>query len=49
MTEFVDSEVVKGITDSAYRSYVNVLRSNFYNYPISHFQLQMLNRVEFQK
>ena len=49
MTEFVDSEVVKGITDSAYRSYVNVLRSNFYNYPISNFQLQMLNRVEFQK
>ena len=49
MTEFIDSEVAKGITDSGYHSYVRTLRANFYNYTISAYQLQMLNRVEFQK
>ena len=49
MTEFIDSEVARGITDSAYYTYVRVLRTNFYPYPIASYQLKMLNRHEFQK
>ena len=49
MTEFIDDEVAKGITDSGYHSYVRTLRANFYNYPIANYQLQMLNRSEFQR
>ena len=49
MTEFIDSEVARGITDSAYYTYVRVLRTNFYPYPIASYQLKMLNRYEFQK
>lgn len=49
MTEFIDNEVAKGITDSAYHSYVRTLRANFYNHPISDLQLQLLNKVVFQR
>ena len=49
MTEFVDNEVAKGITDSGYHSYVRTLRANFYNCPIANYQLQMLNKVVFQQ
>lgn len=49
MDEFIDSEVAKGISQSGYHSYVSTLRQNFYNHPISNYQLQMLNKVEFQK
>lgn len=49
MTEFIDDEVAKGITDSAYHSYVRTLRANFYKYPIANLQLQLLNKVEFQR
>lgn len=49
MSEFVDTEVAKNLTDSGYHTYVRVLRQNFYNHSISNYQLQMLNKVEFQK
>ena len=49
MTEFIDEEVAKNITDSGYHSYVRTLRANFYNYPIANYQLQMLSRGVFQQ
>lgn len=49
MTEFIDSEVARGVTDSGYHSYVRALRTNFYNYPIAKYQLTMLNREVFQE
>ena len=49
MDEFVDMEVKFNITASGYHTYIRALSANFYNMPISKYQLQMLNAVEFQK
>ena len=48
MSDFIDAEVSKGITDSSFHSYVLRLRQNFYNFPIANLQLQMLSKIEFQ-
>jgi integrase len=49
MEEYIDSEVTNGITDSTYHTYIRTLRTYFYKYPISNYQLQMLNKVAFQE
>lgn len=48
MTDFVDNEVKRRLTDSGYHSYIRTLRANFYNFPIAKMQLHMLSRSQFQ-
>lgn len=49
MDEFIETEVKPSLTGSGYHSYINNLNRNFYPFPISKFQLHMLNAVEFEK
>lgn len=48
MDEFVETEVKANLTGSGYMSYISSLKNNFYNFPISKYQLQMLNAKEFE-
>lgn len=49
MDEFIETEVKLSLTGSGYHSYISNLNCNFYPFPISKFQLHMLNAVEFEK
>lgn len=49
MKEFLEGEVKSGLTDSGYHSYVRTMHANFFAYPISNYQLHMLNKAEFQR
>lgn len=49
MEQFVEDVVKPNIAGSTHRSYVKSLRINFYNYPISNYQLHVLNADVFGK
>lgn len=49
MEEFIDGEVKPGVTGSTYYTYIGEMKRNFYTYPISKYQLQMLNTAEFER
>ena len=49
MEEYIDQEVKPSITASTYHSYISAMKNNFYPFPISKYQLHMLNGSEFQK
>lgn len=49
MSEYIENEIKPSITGSAYHSYVNNMNRNFFSFPISKYQLHMLNSIEFEK
>lgn len=49
MNEYIENEVKPFITGSGYHSYVNTMNRNFFDFPISKYQLHMLSAVEFEK
>lgn len=49
MENFIEDEVKPNITGSAYHSYIKNMNRNFFDFPISKFQLHMLNSVEFER
>lgn len=48
MEEYIDTVCKSTLTASAYKSYVNNMKNNFFEFPISKLQLHMLNAVEFE-
>ena len=48
MDEFIETEVKKSLTGSGYMSYISNMKNNFYCFPISKYQLQMLSAKEFE-
>ena len=49
MSEFIENDVKPSITGSGYHSYISNMNRNFFDFPISKFQLHMLNASEFEK
>lgn len=49
MEEYIETEAKPTLTGSGYHSYVRTMARNFFDFPISKFQLHMLNAVEFEK
>lgn len=49
MEEYIETEAKPKLTGSGYHSYVRAMNKNFFNFPISNYQLHMLNAVEFEK
>ncbi len=48
MEQYIDEVAAKTLTGSGYHSYVRTMNANFYKFPIAKYQLQMLNKVEFE-
>lgn len=49
MSEYIETEVKSNITGSGYHTYINNMNRNFFDFPISKYQLHMLNAVEFER
>ena len=49
MSEYIETEVKPNITGSGYHTYINNMNRNFFDFPISKYQLNMLNAVEFER
>ena len=49
MSEYIETEVKTNITGSGYHTYINNMNRNFFDFPISKYQLHMLNAVEFER
>ena len=49
MSEYIETEVKPNITGSGYHTYINNMNRNFFDFPISKYQLHMLNAVEFER
>lgn len=49
MEEYIENEAKRSLTGSAYHSYIRTMDRNFFDFPISKYQLHMLNTVEFEK
>lgn len=49
MEEYIETEVKSTLTGSGYHSYIRVMARNFFDFPISKYQLHMLNAVTFEK
>ena len=49
MSEYIETEIKPNITGSGYHTYINNMNRNFFDFPISKYQLHMLNAVEFER
>lgn len=49
MEEYIETEAKQSLTGSGYHSYIRTMDRNFFDFPISKYQLHMLNAVEFEK